>query len=306
MAESRTQPHVAGFARRLPVLGIGALLVAVPTATAAVGLVANHRAAAAPSVTLKVNDAGRPLFNLPRMRAGEVDTACELVTSRGPAASNVGMFGQTSGNGLQRYLTLSVTRGSLPVTTPAASCAKFVPDAKNYRGTGPGVLFNGPLAAFPTSAATPLVDPVAKWPAGRSAAYRMTVSLANDNAAQGLSAVQRFTYGATAIPATPVKPTKPTKPVKPIKPIVSPTVTSLSAVAAKRTGRLTISFRVHGPGSVRAVATLQTRKKSNPSGKAKVTTLGKASVSTLKAAHFRLTIKPTKKAMKLLRKRPKS
>jgi signal peptidase I len=183
--------------RKYVLAGLCALLVAAPAA-AAVGKVFDSGAAGTPSVSLAVNDSGQPLFDIASMRPGEMHSACELVTNRGPDPADVGIYGASTGTGLQSYLELQVTRGTLSASTSSGSCAGFKGDSANYTGAGPGVIYDGPLARFPSSSATAIADPVKAWAVGGAVAYRMTVSLADNNAAQGLSAEQRFDFGANA------------------------------------------------------------------------------------------------------------
>ena len=189
------RPSRRGRKRTFVALAIGLVLILVPAATAAVGAITAHDEAA-PVARLAVNDEGRPLFEVSEMSPGQVLSACERVTNEGPAAADVGMWGETTGTGLDRYLDLKIERGSQPAEAEPTSCSGFEPDTQDYHGLGAAVVYTGTLDQLPAEQQSAVWDPVSSWTAGSSVAYRMTVSLADDNGAQGLTAVQRFFFGA--------------------------------------------------------------------------------------------------------------
>ncbi|HZJ49930.1 MAG TPA: hypothetical protein VFF07_03520 [Actinomycetota bacterium] len=113
---------------------------------------------AAGSVDLDDNDAGLAMLSITNGTPGATDTSCVRVTYNGSPASSVRLYGTTSGSGLDPYLNLVVTRGSVPAGT-FDSCASFTADATNYIGAGNGVIFNGTLQGYADSYAVGLVDP---------------------------------------------------------------------------------------------------------------------------------------------------
>lgn len=131
---------------------------------------------------------------LDQAKPGQVAESCLLVTYSGAATVSVRMYGQTAGSGLDPYLDLTVTRGTLPSLT-VGSCSGFVPDATSYVGAGPGVLYKSTLAGFPDDYAAGLVDPE-PWTDGERHAYRFRVSVRDENAAQGRNASQSFVWEA--------------------------------------------------------------------------------------------------------------
>jgi hypothetical protein len=147
------------------------------------------------TVALTDNDGGSsPMFTFTNQRPGVVDNSCIRVNYAGSLAATVRLYASVSGT-LAPYVNVTVTRGSDP--TPAFdSCTSFTPDAINYNGLGNGVLFSGPLSSFPTTYAGALADPAASWTSGTSVSYRFSVQIADDNAAQGLSAASTFTWEA--------------------------------------------------------------------------------------------------------------
>ena len=153
---------------------------------------------AAGTVQIGDNDLGAAMLALGSAQPGDSDTSCISLTYTGTLASTVRLYGTISG-GLAPYLTLTVTRGT--DTSPTFdSCATFSPDGADYIGGGAGVIYQGPLGAFPATYAAGLVDPTSgapeSWQNGEAHVYRFAVTLANDNAAQGQTATAGFTWEA--------------------------------------------------------------------------------------------------------------
>jgi hypothetical protein len=146
------------------------------------------------------DDYGSAMLTLSNAGPGDTDEGCIRVTYAGSYAPTVRLYGSTGGTGLDGFLELTVVRGTLPGSS--ASCAGFTPDATDYAGAGPGLIFQGSLDGFPDDYENGLVDPVAgspeTWTSGESHAYRFVISLADDNQAQGLTAAQRFVWEARA------------------------------------------------------------------------------------------------------------
>jgi len=150
------------------------------------------------TVAIGDNDAGASVVSLAAAAPGAVSTGCVAVTYTGSLDAGVRLYAALSGT-LAPYLTLTVTRGTDP--SPAfASCSGFTADATNYLGLGAGVLYNGLLSAFPTSYATGIVDPLTAspetWTTGERHVYRFSVTLVNDNQAQGKTGAAGFTWEA--------------------------------------------------------------------------------------------------------------
>ena len=143
------------------------------------------------------NDGGRALYNLPAAKPGVVTTSCVLITYNGAKAAKVRLYGKSTGTGLQQFVTLRVTRGTLPRGAAARSCSGFKADATNYRGLGNGVVYNGVLATFPASYKTAYAQSQT-WKTGAKHAYKFEVQLADTNSAQGLSTSSSFTWQARA------------------------------------------------------------------------------------------------------------
>lgn len=158
-------------------------------------------AVATGSVALSDNDGGAPLLSLTGARNGSSVTSCVKLTYGGTVPADVRVYGAVSGTGLDTYLTLTITRGTIAGTPAAKSCTGFSADATDYLGRGAGVIYSGNLSAFPTSAGTALVDPTsaldAQWNAGEAHAYKLTVTM-NSASGAGKSATADFTWLATS------------------------------------------------------------------------------------------------------------
>lgn len=153
------------------------------------------------SVKLSDNGDGTSLMSMASGVPGTPTSACIKVTFDGSLASTVRLYGTTSGNGLDQYLDLKVTRGTYSPSDPAfKSCTNFQPDATNYLGAGNGVIYNGTLQGFPDDYAAGLVDPVSgspeSWTNGEAHVYRFDVTIQQNFAAQTLNAAQTFNWEA--------------------------------------------------------------------------------------------------------------
>ena len=153
--------------------------------------------------TLTLSNGRAPILRLENARPGQSDSGCVVLAYAGPGPASVRLYGRTTGTGLDRHVRLTVTRGTISQTA-AGSCRGFAPDATNYLGAGPGVLFRGTLRRFADSSSEGNPDPVQAyrklWAPGESHAYKLTVSLTAGNAAQGLRAGQTFTWAAESRP----------------------------------------------------------------------------------------------------------
>ena len=147
------------------------------------------------TVALADNDGGSTaMFTFTDQRPGVVDTSCIRVGYTGSLSATVRLHAAVTGS-LGPYLHVTVTRGSDP--SPAFdSCTSFTPDAIDYTGQGNGVLWSGPLSAFPAGYAAGIADPAVPWTSGTSTSYRFSVTIADDDAAQGLSSTAAFTWEA--------------------------------------------------------------------------------------------------------------
>jgi hypothetical protein len=154
------------------------------------------------TVVLADDDAGAAILSLSDAALGATATGCIQVTYSGTLTANVHLYGSTSGTGLDPYLDLVVTRGTIS-TGAFPSCANFSPDPTDYLGSGNGVIYSGTLANFVsthTDYASGLVDPTAGAPAAwtnpTTRAYKLSVTVQNNSTAEGKNTTSTFTWEA--------------------------------------------------------------------------------------------------------------
>lgn len=140
-------------------------------------------------VALSDDDNGSAMMAVADMKPGDSQSTCIRVTYTGSHAASVHLYGTTTGTGLDQYLTLTVTRGSISGGS-FDDCTNFTADASA------AVLFDGTLRDYPDAYAGAVADPTPGWASGESHAYRFTVTLQDNSAAQGLNASQQFTWQA--------------------------------------------------------------------------------------------------------------
>jgi len=185
-------PH-RGILRRLL---LSALLVGVLGPVAVLGTLAAFTPAAAAqgggfaagTVYLTSDTGGRLPRSMPNAGPGSTATSTTILSYEGTLPANVRLFASTSGTGLARFLSITLTRGT-------GRGPDFVPDPTDYTGAGPGVVYSGTLARFPSHWASGIVDP-GTWRQGETHAYRFRVTLVDDPRAQGLTAGASFHWEA--------------------------------------------------------------------------------------------------------------
>lgn len=151
------------------------------------------------TVAIGDNDGGSAMLSLTSVSPGASDTGCIKVTYTGSLPAAVRMYATVTG-GLGPYLDLTVWRGT--DSSPSfGSCAGFTADATDYLGAGAGIVYTGTLAGFPASAATGIRDASTgapeTWSTDEAHSYKFVVTLANNDAAQGLAATASFAWEAT-------------------------------------------------------------------------------------------------------------
>jgi hypothetical protein len=153
------------------------------------------------TVALSDDDQGAAMLTLSNAQPGDSDTSCIVVTYNGSLASRVRLYGTTSGTGLDPYLDLKVTRGT--ISSPAFdSCTGFNADSTEYLGAGQGagVIYNGSLQGYADDYATGLVDPYntapESWTTGEAHAYKVEITLQGNPTAAGKNATETFVWEA--------------------------------------------------------------------------------------------------------------
>jgi hypothetical protein len=141
---------------------------------------------AAGTVHLRDNDGGSVMFNVSGMLPTDAArTRCITVTYDGSLDANVKLYATVSSTGVEQYVNLTVETGT--TTSGYGDCTGF---------SALSTLYNGSLASYPTNDASGLAEPGNPWTTGEAHAYRFTVSLQNNFAAQGKTATATFTWEA--------------------------------------------------------------------------------------------------------------
>jgi len=139
------------------------------------------------TVTITDDDSGSAMFNASAMKPGDTVTECIVVTYSGSLVpADVSLYGSTGGSGLDAYLDMTVDIGTGGVF---GDCTGFSLSSTPFSGT---------LASF-SATHTNFASGVLAWsPAAtpQSRTYRFTLTLQDDNAAQGLNATATFTWEA--------------------------------------------------------------------------------------------------------------
>ena len=141
------------------------------------------------TVTLSDDDSGSVMFNLTGMKPGDTATKCVNVTYTGSLAADVKLYGTVGGTGLATYLDTTIDVGTGADGGASTSCNNFAPESN---------LHNDTLAAFGAARTnygngaggfTGATNPSTK-------SYRVTVTLQDNNLAQGKTASVAFTWEA--------------------------------------------------------------------------------------------------------------
>jgi hypothetical protein len=145
---------------------------------------------AAGTVVLVDDDTGSAMFSVSNMKPGDSSQTCIQVTYNGTVVpADVVEYvsaGDLSGTGLDDYLNLTIERGT---GGSFGDCTGFSAENTDYSGTLDG--FAAASTDFASGAGT--WAPAAQ---GEAKVYRFTVTLQDDNAAQGLNATVTFTWEA--------------------------------------------------------------------------------------------------------------
>ena len=169
--------RVVGTAALLDVLAVGA---------------APAMAAAPPSFTLDVQ-ANQATFQVAALKPGPVGQRCLVLRAAGGSANSAQMSATVDGTGLASYLDILIERGP---AASAGSCASMATS----------LVFAGSLGQFAAAHPSGLQGVgIALDAPSSDATVRITISLRDDNGAQGLSAGAVFSFQAddTSVASTP-------------------------------------------------------------------------------------------------------
>lgn len=138
-------------------------------------------------VAISTDAGGNPMFEQVPMWPGATVQGCILVTYSGTSLpADISLYGKGLGSGLDVYLDLTIEVGS---GGRFADCSGFMPTATAYSGT---------LAAF-TAQHTNFANGIRVWSptnTPESRTYRFTVTLQDDNGAQGKTGSADFLWDA--------------------------------------------------------------------------------------------------------------
>jgi len=144
---------------------------------------------AAGTVVISDNDSDAAMFNVGNMKPGDTVVGCIEVTYSGSLDSQIRIYGaSTGGDGLEAYLDLTIERGD-------DECSQFGTSTTVGTNNNDGDLgvFLGSVTNYGTGVDT--------WqPTGGgnndTVPYRFTITLQDDNLAQGKTASVGFTWEA--------------------------------------------------------------------------------------------------------------
>lgn len=182
---------------RVGVLGAAVLLTSALIVTASVAAFSDTtentgNTWTAGTVVLTDDDPGSAMFIVSDMAPLTPVTECIAVTYSGSLLpSDVNLYGVSGGDGLDAYLNLTIEEGSGGIFGDCADGTGFSPTS---------TIFTGTLTSFDATH-TDFASGVGAWnPAANpeTVVYRFTVTLQDNNAAQGLNATATFTWEAQA------------------------------------------------------------------------------------------------------------
>jgi len=167
----------------LLVIGVIGTLVGVGTFSAFSSTTDNTgNTYAAGSVYLSDNDAGSAMYTVTNQKPGDTVTRCIRLTYTGSLDADVKLYTTSSVNALGGYIDLTVEKGSMSTGTTFSNCTGFSSESTIYSGT---------LSNFTTTknsyangiAANP--GAATKWATNDTLVYRFTLTLQDNNSANG-------------------------------------------------------------------------------------------------------------------------
>jgi len=192
------------LATAVAILAVLALLATKPTWSAFSGTTSNPgNTTTAGTVTLTDNDSGTAIFNLTNLVPGDTDSGCLQVTYSGTLPALLRLY-HTSTGSLASALDLTITRGTIS-SGSFDDCSGFVADTVNYQGLGAGIIYAGTLAALGTTWSGGLTDPHTAsvpeaWTTNEVHAYKLKLTVRDDNNAQTSSSTTSFGFEAQNAP----------------------------------------------------------------------------------------------------------
>ena len=178
----------------LLIVGIVGSVAAVGTFSAFSSTTSNSgNSFAAGTVVLADNDSDAALYAVTNQKPGTSTVKCIKLTYTGSLAADVKLYTTSSVNASAQYINLTIEKGTSDSST-FPNCGTFTPEA---------TIFNSTLATF-ASTKNSYANGIAAFPGSQTAwaqndtlVYRFTVSVQDDNNAQGAtSGSHAFTWEA--------------------------------------------------------------------------------------------------------------
>jgi Camelysin metallo-endopeptidase len=142
---------------------------------------------AAGTVHLTDNDGGTAMFDVAGMRPSDgARRSCIVVTYDGSLHAVTRLYAAVSNSGVERFVNLSVETGTTTSVRLRRLLRLHAPVDPVHRNAG----------RLPDGLGDGVAEPGNPWTRGEAHAYRFTVSLQNNAAAQGMTARVDFTWEA--------------------------------------------------------------------------------------------------------------
>ncbi len=176
MAEKTREKRTRKLLLTLLVVGIAGSLAGIGTFSAFSGTTVNSgNTFQAGTVYLTDNDSGSALYTVSNAAPGYSEQQCITVTYQGTLPATVKLYGSGGLNAVAAYVHLTVEQGS--GAAGFRDCTGF---------SASGTVYDGTLAAFNTTYGTGYdTNPGPDWTTGESLDYKFTVSLVDNNNANG-------------------------------------------------------------------------------------------------------------------------
>jgi predicted ribosomally synthesized peptide with SipW-like signal peptide len=176
MAEREREKRGRKLLLTLLVVGVVGSLAGIGTFSAFSSTTSNDgNTFAAGTVYIHDNDLGAAMYNVSNAKPFDTTTACITVTYDGTLPAVVKLYGSAIADPLAQYVDLTVEEGS--GSAGFNNCAGF---------TASGTVYSGTLDGMPNDFASGLAtNGGANWTTGTSVDYRFTLTLQDDNNANG-------------------------------------------------------------------------------------------------------------------------
>jgi predicted ribosomally synthesized peptide with SipW-like signal peptide len=131
------------------------------------------------------NDAGSALYNVTNRKPGDSVTSCIKVTYGGTLGADVHLYTGSTINAVGQYINLTIEKGTSAGNPAFPGCGTFTSEATVYNGTLSGFAstrnsYANGASVYPGSQTV--------WNQNDTLVYRFTLSLQDDNNANGLGA----------------------------------------------------------------------------------------------------------------------